>query len=155
MKTLLFGLLLLTLLALPRNTQCRIGETLGECKTRYGNPVEIKKDAVLFFKNGMAVSVHLTDGKVDEIRYYKTNPKNSKKTICPSDAEMNILLLANAQDTSWELELAQGRDALWSNREKGLSAFRNAQALTISVADPAAYKVFHERKTAARELEEF
>ena len=117
--------------------------------------MEIKKDAVLFFKNGMTVSVHFTDGKVDEIRYYKTNPKNSKKTICPSDAEMNILLLANAQDTSWELELAQGRDALWSNREKGLSAFRNAQALTISVADPAAYKAFHERKTAARELEGF
>ena len=155
MKTLLFGLLLITLLASPRNSQCRIGENLEECKTRYGNPVEIKKDAVLFFKNGMTVSVHFADGKVDEIRYYKTNPKNSQKTICPSDAEMNSLLRANAQDTSWELELAQGRDALWSNREKGLSAFRNAQALTINVADPAAYKAFHERKTAARELEGF
>ena len=68
MKTLLFGLLLLTLLALPRNTQCRIGETLGECKTRYGNPVEIKKDTALFMRNGMTVSVHFIDGKVDEIR---------------------------------------------------------------------------------------
>ena len=155
MKTLLFGLLLITFVALPRNTQCRIGETMEECKTRYGKPVEIKKDAALFFKNGMTVSVHFIDGKVDQIRYYKTDPKNSKKTICPSDAEANILLRANAPDTSWELELAQRRDELWSNKEKGLSAFRTPQELTVSIADPAAYKAFHERKTAARELEGF
>jgi len=155
MKTLLFGLLLITLLAFPRNTQCRIGETLEECKTRYGKPVDIKKDTALFFKNGMTLSVHFIDGRVDEIRYYKIDSKNSKKTICPSDAEVNILLRANAQDTSWELELAQRRDALWSNREKGLSAFRTPKALTISIADPAAYKAFHERKTAARNLEDF
>ena len=155
MKTLLFGLLLITLLASPRTTQCRIGETLEECKTRYGNPAEIKKDTALFSKNGMTVSVHFIDGRVDAIRYYKVNPKDSKKTICPSEAEANILLRANAQDTTWELELAQRGDALWRNKEKGLSAFRTPQALTISIADPAAYKAFHERKTAARDLEAF
>jgi hypothetical protein len=52
MKTLLFGLLLITFVALPRNTQCRIGETMEECKTRYGKPVEIKKDAALFLGFG-------------------------------------------------------------------------------------------------------
>ena len=72
-----------------------------------------------------------------------------------SEAEVNILLRANAQDTIWELELAQRGDTLWRNREKGLSAFRTPQALTISIADPAAYKAFHERKTAARNLEAF
>jgi hypothetical protein len=96
-------------------------------------------------RNGMTVSVHFIDGRVDEIRYYKVNPKNSKKTICPSEAEVNILLRANAQDTTWELELAQRGDTLWRNRKKGLSAFRTPQALTISIADPAAYKAFHER----------
>jgi hypothetical protein len=155
MKILLFGLLLITLLGSPRNSQCRIGENLEECKTRYGIPVEIKKDTALFVRNGMTVSVHFIDGRVDEIRYYKVNPKGSKKTICPSEAEVSILLRANAQDTTWELELAQRGDTLWRNREKGLSAFRTPQALTISVADPAAYKAFHERKTAARELEAF
>ena len=83
MKTLLFGLLLITLLALPRNSQCRIGETLEECKTRYGKPVEIKKDTALFFKNGMTVSAHFIDGKVDQITYYKTDPKDSKKNDLP------------------------------------------------------------------------
>ena len=155
MKTLLFGLLLITLLASPRNSQCRIGENLEECKTRYGSPVEIKKDTALFIRNGMTVSTHFIDGRVDAIRYFKVNPKDSKKTICPSEAEVNILLRANAQDTNWELELAQRGDTLWRNREKGLSAFRTPRALTISIADPVAYKAFHERKTAARDLEAF
>ncbi len=155
MRTLLFGLLLISLLASPRNTQCRIGETLEECKTRYGKALESKKDTALFFKNGMTVAAHFIDGHVHEISYYKMDPRNSKKTIRPSDAEANILLRANAPDTPWELELAQLGDTLWINRERGLSAFRTPKALTISIADPAAYKAFHERKTAARELEGF
>ena len=136
MKTLLFGLLLITLLALPRNTQCRIGETLEECKTRYGKPVEIKKDTALFFKNGMTVSAHFIDGKVDQITYYKTDPKDSKKTICPSDAEVDILLQANAQDGPWKMELARRNHAMWWNKERGLSAFRTPQELVISIHDP-------------------
>jgi len=155
MKTLLFGLLLITLLASPRNSRCRIGENLEECKNRYGNPVEIKKDAAVFIRNGMTVSVHFIDARVEEIRYYKVNSKDSKKTVCPSEAEVNILLRANGQDTTWELELAQRGDTLWRNKEKGLSAFRTPRALTISIADPVAYKTFHERKTAARNLEAF
>jgi hypothetical protein len=50
---------------------------------------------------------------------------------------------------------ARGDAGRWRNREKGLSAFRTPQALTISVADTAAYKAFHEQKTAARDLEGF
>ena len=133
MKTLLFG--------------------TGEGIAWYGKAVESKKDTAVFFKNGMTVAVHLIDGHVHEISYYKIGPKNSKKTICPSDAEMNILLRADAPDTPWDLELAQLGDTLWINREKGLSAFRTPKALTISIADPAAYKAFHEQKTAVRDLE--
>ena len=83
MKTLLFGLLLITLLALPRNTQCRIGETLEECKTRYGNPVEIKKDTALFFKNGMTVSVHFIDGKVDANHLLQNRSQGFEKNDLP------------------------------------------------------------------------
>jgi hypothetical protein len=155
MKTLLFGLLLITLLALPRNTQCRIGETLEECKTRYGKPVEIKKDTALFFKSGMTVSVHFIDGKVVEIRYYKTDPKDSKKTICPSDAEVEILLQANAQDGPWKMELARRNHAIWWNEERGLSASRTPQELVISIHHPDTYKAYQERKAAVRNLEGF
>ena len=155
MKTLLFGLLLITLLALPRNTQCRIGETLEECKTRYGKPVEIKKDTALFFKNGMTVSAHFIDGKVNQITYYRTDPKDSKKTICPSDAEVDILLQANAQDGPWKMELARRNHAMWWNKERGLSASRTPQELVISIHDPNAYKAYEERKAAVRNLEGF
>jgi hypothetical protein len=155
MKTLFFGLLLITLLALPRNTQCRIGETLEECKTRYGKPVEIKKDTALFFKNGMTVSAHFIDGKVDQITYYKTDPKDSKKTICPTDAEVDILLQANAQDGPWKMELARRNHAMWWNKERGLSAIRTPQELVIGIHHPDTYKAYQERKAAVRNLEGF
>ena len=155
MKTLLFGLLLITLLALPRNTQCRIGETLEECKTRYGKPVEIKKDTALFFKNGITVSAHFTDGKVDQIAYYRTDPKDSKKTICPSNAEVDILLQASARGGSWKMELARRNHAIWWNQERGLSASRTPEELVISIHHPDTYKAYQERKAAVRNLEGF
>ena len=155
MKRLLFGLLLVALLALPRNTQCRIGETLEQCKTRYGKPVEIKKDTALFIKNGMTVSAHFVDGKVDQITYYRTDPKDSKKTICPSDAEIEILLLANAHDGSWKMELARRNHAIWWNKERGLSASRTPEELVISIHNPDTYKAYQERKAAVRNLEGF
>jgi hypothetical protein len=154
-KTLFCGLLLITVLILPWSAQSRIGETLNECEARYGNPLEVKRDAALFLKNGMYVSVHFASGKVDEIAYYKKDSKDSKKSVCPTDAEVRILLRANAQDTLWEFEVAHRHDALWRNKEKGLSAFRNQQALTISVSDPIAYQAQHEQKAAARRLEGF
>jgi hypothetical protein len=155
MKTLLFGLLLTSLLAWPRDTQCRIGETLEQCKIRYGKPVEIKKDTALFFKNGVTVSAHFVDGKVDQITYYRTDPKDSKKTICPSNAEVEILLLANAHDGSWKMELAHRNHAFWWNKERGLSASRTPQELVISIHHPDTYKEYEERKAALRNLEGF
>ena len=155
MKTLLFGLLLIALLAFPQYSQCRIGETLEECKTRYGKPVELKKDTAFFFKNGMTVAAHFINGKVDQITYYKTDPKDSKKTICPSDAEVHILLQANAQGSSWKMELARLNHAMWWNKERGLAASRTPKELVISIHHPDTYKAYQERKAAVGNLEGF
>ena len=155
MRTLLFGLLLITLLVLPQNTQCRIGETLQECEKRYGKPVEIKKDTALFFKNSVSVSAHFVDGKVDQITYYRTDPKDSKKTICPSDPEVDILLQANAHGGEWKMELARRNHVIWWNKERGLSASRTPQELVISIHHPDTYKAYEERKAAIRTLEGF
>ena len=155
MKTLLVGLLPITLLAFPRNSQCRIGETLEECKTRYGKPVEIKKDTALFFKNGMSVFAHFIDGTVDQITYYRTDPKDTKKKICPSDAEVEILLQANAQNGPWKMELARRNHAIWWNKDRGLAASRTPQELVISIHHPDTYKAYHERKVALKNLEGF
>ena len=149
------GLLFIALLALPRNARGRIGETLDECKARYGTPVSIQKDAALFLKNGLTVSVHFIAGKVDQIIYYKKDPLSSKKSASPSEAETMILLQANAQDTPWELGLSQHHSELWWNKGKGLSGLRTLQALTISIDDPAAYKAYHERGSAKKNLEGF
>ena len=45
--------------------------------------MEIKKDTALFFKNGMTVSAHFVDGKVDQITYYRIDPKDPKKNNLP------------------------------------------------------------------------
>jgi hypothetical protein len=155
MKTLFCRLLLVTLLMLPWSAQSRIGETLDECTERYGSPVEVKKNAMLFLKNGIYVSVHFADRKVDEISYYKKDPKDSKKSVSPTDAETEILLQANAQNSIWEFKVAHLHDTLWGNKEEGLSAFHTQQALTISISDPIAYNAHHGKKTAARRLERF
>ena len=142
-------------LALPWTAQGRIGETLDQCKARYGNPEEEKANTALFFKNFVYISVHFSGGSVDEISYYKKDAKHSKKRVCPSDAEVSVLLQANAPDTPWKFEGAHQRDALWINKEKGLSAFRSRHELSISVSDSAAYKNYHERNTASKTLEGF
>jgi hypothetical protein len=149
------GLLFIALLALPRNARGRIGETLDECKARYGTPVSIQKDAALFLKNGLTVSVHFIAGKVDQIIYYKKDPLGSKKSVSPSEAETMILLQVNAQDTPWELGLSQHHSELWWNKGKGLSGLRTLQALTISIDDPAANKAYHEQRAVKKNLEGF
>ena len=139
----------------PGNAHCRIGETLDECKARYGSPIKLEENTALFSKQGIYVSVHLLKRKVNEISYYRNSAKDPKKTACPTDAEVQVLLSANAQYSKWELQGAYRRHALWISRERGLSAFRTARTLTISISDPVVFQTYHERKAAARALEGF
>jgi hypothetical protein len=64
----------------PATAHCRIGETLDQCKTRYGDPINVLESTALFSKSGILVSTHFGKGKVDEISYYRTSVKNQKKT---------------------------------------------------------------------------
>jgi hypothetical protein len=139
----------------PDTAHCRIGETLDQCKARYGDPISVLERTALFSNSGIFVSTHFDKGQVDEISYYRTSVKNSKRHVCPSDAEVHVLLNANAQDSKWELQGSYWHHALWVNREHGLSAFRTERALTISISDPAVFQTYHERKAAARTLEGF
>ena len=139
----------------PGVAECRIGETLDECKARYGNLIKLEENTALFSKQGSYVSIHLLKGKVDEISYYRNSAKDSKKTVPPTDAEVQVLLSANAQHSKWELRGTYWPHALWINRERGLSAFRTERALTISISDPAVFHAYHERKAAAKTLEGF
>jgi hypothetical protein len=99
--------------------------------------------------------VYLLKGKVDEISYYRNSTKDSKKTAPLTDAEVQVLLSANAQNSKWELQGTYWHHALWINREHGLAAFRTELALTISISDPAVFQAYHERKAAAKTLEGF
>jgi hypothetical protein len=148
-------MLWMVLFTSPGTAHCRIGETLDECKARYGDPITVLENSALFSKSGIFVSTHFFKGKVDEISYYRTSVKNSKRHVCPSDAEVQVLLNANAQNSKWELEGSYWQHALWVNREHGLSASRTERALTITISDPAVFQGHHERKAAAKALEGF
>jgi hypothetical protein len=139
----------------PAAAHCRIGETLDQCKARYGDPIIVLESSALFSKSGISVLTHFAKGQADEISYYRTSVKNPKRHLCPSDAEVQVLLNANAQDSKWEPQDSYWQRALWVNREHGLSAVRTERALTISISDPAVFRTHHERKAAARALEGF
>ena len=139
----------------PATAHCRIGETLDQCKARYGDPINVLESTALFSKGGIFVSTHFGKGTVDEISYYRTSVKNPNRRVSPSDAEVQVLLNANAQDSKSELQGSYWQHAVWVNREHGLSAFRTERALTISISDPAVFQTYHERKAAARTLQGF
>jgi hypothetical protein len=139
----------------PGAAHCRIGETLDECKARYGDPITVLDNSALFSKAGIFVLTHFGKRQVDEISYYRTSVKNSKRHVCPSDAEVQFLLKANAPNSKWELQGSYWQHALWVNREHGLFASRTKRALTIAISDPAVFQGYHERKAAAKALEGF
>ena len=63
--------------------------------------MEIKKDTPPFSKVIWLSLYILWKEKPDQIRHPKTDPKISKKTISPSETEINILLQTNANDSFW------------------------------------------------------
>jgi hypothetical protein len=67
-----------------------------------------------------------------------------KKSALPSDAEVTFLLQANAQDTSWKMELAHRIAQNGGTKKKGLSTLRTSQALVITIHDPDVYEAYQE-----------
>ena len=91
-----------------------------------------------------------------QITYYKTDPKDSKKTICPSDAEVDILLQANAQDGPWKMELARRNHAIVVEQRKRIVRVPHSSGAGHKHPPiQTAYKAYQERKAAVRNLEGF
>jgi hypothetical protein len=104
MKTLLLAALVIGSLSSPTTALGRIGESMDECKARYGEPVGEDNDViqipnsklVVFMKAGLAVGVTLIDGRAAMINFQKVK-KDSLGTPEPiSDTEIDALLAANA-----------------------------------------------------------
>lgn len=95
MKALLISLLLMT-----ASAQARLGETLAECKKRYGEPVSADKDKMeyAFSKNEMVVVGIFREEKCIQISFKKASLSGSSSL---SEEEVQILLSANGGGQKW------------------------------------------------------
>ncbi len=81
--------------------QARLGENIETCNKRYGDPSKMKLDesqtgVASYAKNDLTITVHLTGGKVDLIRY-------SPGEVARVDYETaEFLLEINGRDKKWD-----------------------------------------------------
>ena len=59
----------ISLFILSSPSFARIGETIEECKSRYGKPTQIKGDQIDFKKGGIDITVNFFEGKAIIIKY--------------------------------------------------------------------------------------
>lgn len=94
--TLLFGIMVATSVA-----NARLGESIEQCKARYGEPKRISLDDKLtgvgiFSANDLTIKVHFRNGKADLVNY-------SPGEVSSIDLDIaKELLKRNGRDKEWE-----------------------------------------------------
>lgn len=79
----------------------RIGETRAQCDARYG-VAEVDDDGeVRYEKAGLIVLCRFHEGKCASIMFAKVEQDALKRPVEMSDAELEALLQANANGSSW------------------------------------------------------
>lgn len=114
--------------------QARIGDTLNQCITRYGKPVEFLSKGVLFIKANRKIYVTFTDGIADSVFFQKISPL-SQKTVSPiSLEEISVLLTENSQGYSWDhtSRLPDG-DVIWVTKDSELGALYSKATCSLQV----------------------
>jgi hypothetical protein len=131
MKTLAF------LFALIIPASARIGETVEECRDRYGDPVHIdqKAGSMGFLKSGFLIACQFHKGRVGMIIVIK-NQKPGEITIGHaelSEVEIETLLKANAGGGEWADTTPQFEfvSKLWGNEKAKRKAFYNTIQHTL------------------------
>ena len=94
-------LVLIAAVAAVSVSQARLGETIEECRVRYGEPKRVHVDETLsglatYSKNDLTISVHFNKGKADLIRY-------SPGQVSTVDLELaRYLLQLNGRNKEWD-----------------------------------------------------
>jgi hypothetical protein len=87
----------------------RVGETLDQCKKRYGKaaltpaPYDFGTEAkeLVYFnfeKNGIAIQIGFLNGKASDLSFHHASPGSTTMT----QTEIDILLAANSGDMPWK-----------------------------------------------------
>jgi len=114
--------------------QARIGDTLNQCITRYGKPVEFLSKGVLFVKANKKIYVTFTDGIADSVFFQKINPVSQKAVTPISQEEIRLLLSENSQGYTWDhtSRLPDG-DVIWVTKDSELGALYSNATCSLQV----------------------
>lgn len=126
-----FIILLGTLITLT-TAQARLGESVEQCKARYGEPQRIALDesvtgVATYSKNDLTITVHFLLGKANLIRY-------SPGLVSTVDFELaQYLLQINGRSKEWE-QLTKTEIVLQDIQDQ------NAQHPRVQMVDPILWK---------------
>lgn len=146
MKTLAF------LFALMLPALGRIGETVDECKTRYGEPVETdpKESTMTYKKSGFTIHCQFYKGRVAGMVVAKNNPPGTFAVGYPelSEAELDTLKKANSGEGEWidatpQFEMV---NKYWKNEKSKRGATYNTIKHTLVIYTDEFSKVCQKSK---------
>lgn len=111
--------------------QARLGETLTDCKSRYGEPLkqDEKTQVVMFRKSGVYITCAFFEGKCDKIWYQREDGEQF------SDVEFEALRESNKAGSEW-MEPARkmiGGD-MWHTTDASRIAVRLISPRMIQIA---------------------
>ena len=119
------NLFAIVIMACVLPAEARIGETLEQCKARYGEaetqdappPAE---QCYLFHKNGIMVVVALVGGRAAQIVYAAVSPRGESGEL--SGTQVTGLLAANSNGGSWTRSDDVGPTVYWMRSDRQVVA---------------------------------
>ncbi|MES2593919.1 MAG: hypothetical protein V4662_01215 [Verrucomicrobiota bacterium] len=96
--------LLLLWLPIPSVLMARIGETPTQCVVRYGEPIQVDKEAMKTFhrKAGLIVCCEFVESKCAKISFTKEEKDALGVSLALSHIERQALMEANAPGSKWQ-----------------------------------------------------
>lgn len=144
---------LLILLSLVSLASARIGETPAECTARYGEALDIDKEAgtISYSKAGFFIHATFHEGKVSQIFLMKIGEDQLGRSPEITDNEIEALLAANAGGGEW---IKTQADNLMNKRWLNNDAARIAEFAAMENALVIMTLAEAERLAQAREAKE-
>jgi hypothetical protein len=102
------------------NAVARVGETVGQCRERYGKPKSETKDRLLFEKSVFTFEVIIYQGKVDYVTYRKTEITSLNEAADMTEDEIGKLLKLNGGNWRETHDLPDART--WVTADGGMMA---------------------------------
>ena len=122
MKTLVF------FFALASIASARLGETVEQCRARYGHEKEANQNTLAFLKNGMIVGIEFHNFRAAKIVFTHENDATPLLTM----PEVRALLDANRGPSTWHDNLATALPFTWQTLDGKRTASFSGNTLVLT-----------------------